>query len=183
VARGRWHLVRLSLVAVAFLALAQVGCASESRTDGPAATESEQVVVDWVGDGDSLRLVDGRELRLLQIDAPELHGDCYGKAASIALRRLTPRGTQVRIVADPRLDRRDAYGRLLRYVFLGRRNIGVELVRAGAASPYFFRNRRGRYAAVLLHAVAEARLAHRGFWNACPGARLDPGIGSVTGHS
>ena len=168
---------------MAFLALGQVGCAGELRRDDPSATEDEHVVVDWVGDGDSLRLVDGRELRLLQIDAPELHGDCYGKAASLALRRLTPRGTHVRIVADPRLDRRDSYGRLLRYVFIRRRNIGVELVRAGAASPYFFRNQRGRYAADLLDAVAQARQSRRGFWKACPGARLEPGIGSVTGHS
>jgi endonuclease YncB( thermonuclease family) len=168
---------------VALLALGTAGCGESSRPDAQRAGDAERAVVDWVGDGDSLRLVDGRKLRLLQIDAPELHGDCYGRAALLVLRRLTPHGTHVRIVADPRLDRRDEYNRLLRYVFLGNRNVGVELVRAGAASPYFFRNRRGRYAPELLDAAAEARAARRGFWKACPGARLDPGIGSVTGRS
>lgn len=177
--------VRLALVAAALLVVVLVpaGCAGSTQPDSPrAAAERERAVVAWVGDGDSLRLVDGREVRLLQIDAPELHGDCYGKAAKRALQRLTPRGTQITIVVDPRLDRRDSYGRLLRYVFLGNRNVGVVLVRAGAASPYFFRNRRGRYAAELLDAVAQARAARRGFWRACPGARLDPGVGSVTGR-
>ena len=73
------------------------------------------------------------------------------------------------------------HGRLLRYVFVGRRNVNVELVREGAASPYFFRNDRGRYADDLLDAVDEAREARRGFWGACPGAELNTGLGSVTG--
>jgi endonuclease YncB( thermonuclease family) len=175
--------VRLSLVAAAPVVLVLAGCAGSQRPDDPqAAAGHERAVVDWVGDGDSLRLADGRELRLLQIDAPELHGDCYGKAAKRALQRLTPHGTQITIVVDPRLDRRDRYGRLLRYAFLGNRNVGLVLVRAGAASPYFFRNRRGRYAAELLNAVAQARAARRGFWKVCPAARLDPGVGSVTGR-
>ena len=46
----------------------------------------------------------------------------------------------------------------------------MELVREGAASPYFFRNDRGRYAHDLLGAVDEARGAHRGYWGACPAA-------------
>ncbi len=149
----------------------------------PAGGAGELAVVDRVGDGDSLRLADGREVRLLQIDAPELHGDCYGEAALVALRRRTPPGTRIRLAADPRLDRRDTYGRLLRYVFVGPHNVVVELVRSGAASPYFFRKRRGRYAAALLDAVAEARAARRGFWGVCSGARLEPYIGSVTGRS
>ena len=59
--------------------------------------------------------------------------------------------------------------------------MNVELVREGAASPYFFRNDRGRYADDLLDAVDDAREAHRGFWGACPGAELNTGLGSVTG--
>jgi endonuclease YncB( thermonuclease family) len=181
--RRRRTLVRLCPVAAALLALGTAGCAAPPGPNAPpAAVTAEHVVVDWVGDGDSLRLADGREVRLLQIDAPELHGDCYGRAALLALRRLTPHGTRIGIVTDPQLDQQDGYGRLLRYVFAGRRNVGVALVRSGAASPYFFRQRRGRYAAALLDAVDEARTAHRGYWQACRGARLDVRIGSVTGR-
>ena len=50
-------------------------------------------------------------------------------------------------------------------------------------SPYFFRNERGRYAGDLLDAVDEARDARRGYWGACPAAKLNTGIGSVTGKA
>ncbi len=121
-------------------------------------------------------------MRLLQIDAPELHGDCYGKAALAALRRLVGEGGRVTLVRDPQLDARDGYGRLLRYVFVAGRNLNLVLVREGAASPYFYRRERGRYAAALLDAVAQARASRRGYWEACPGAELDTGVGSITGR-
>ena len=177
-------LVPVCPVAVVLLVLGAAGCA---RSPGPdallAVDDDERAVVDWVGDGDSLRLVDGRELRLLQIDAPELHGDCYGRAAQLALRRLTPHGTHIMIVA------RSAAGppgqvqaaAALRLCRPAQRRRGARTHGRGVA--VFLRQRRGRYADDLLDAVAEARAAHRGFWKACPGAKLDPGIGSVTGHS
>jgi endonuclease YncB( thermonuclease family) len=134
-----------------------------------------------VNDGDTLRTTSGRRIRLVQVDAPELHTDCYGKAALATLRRLTPPGTAVTLVRDPDLDATDRYGRLLRYVVVGGRNVNLALVREGAASPYFFRGGRGRYARDLLAAADEARAAHRGFWGACPQAKLDTGVGSITG--
>lgn len=40
--------------------------------------------VSHVGDGDSIRLANGTQLRLVQIDAPELgEGECYAQAARI----------------------------------------------------------------------------------------------------
>lgn len=138
-------------------------------------------MVAWVNDGDTLTLRDGRKVRLLQVDAPELSSECYGRPASRALVSLAPKGTRVKLVPDARLDAVDRHGRLLRYVFVGRQNLNVELVRRGAASPYFFRNVRGRYAGLLMDAVEAARNARRGYWGACPGAELNPGIGSVTG--
>ena len=93
-----------------------------------------------------------------------------------------PKGTRVSLVRDPALDDRDRYGRLLRYLFVRDENVNVELVRDGAASPYFFRGDRGRFADELLDAVDEARAAHRGYWGACPGADLNTGLGSITGR-
>jgi endonuclease YncB( thermonuclease family) len=87
----------------------------------------------------------------------------------------------VMLVRDPELDDRDQHGRLLRYVFVGERNVNVELVERGAASPYYFRGDRGRYADELDDAVDEARDDEAGYWGACPGAELNTGIGSVTG--
>ena len=141
----------------------------------------ESAIVAYVNDGDTLLTTSGHRVRLVQIDAPELHGDCFGKAALAALRRLTPKGARITLVRDRGVYVPDRYGRQLRYVFVSGTNVNVALVREGAASPYFFRGERGRYARDLLDAVAEARAARRGYWGACPRARLNTGVGSITG--
>ena len=156
------------------------GCGGTTG-ESPAREARESGIVATVHDGDTLRLEDGRRVRLVQIDAPELPGDCYGRASRAALLGLAPPGSRVELERDPRLDGRDGYGRLLRYVLVAGRNVNVELVRAGAASPYFYRRQRGRDAEALLQAVREARDEGRGYWGACPRAELDPRLGSLTG--
>jgi micrococcal nuclease len=134
-----------------------------------------RVVVASVYDGDTIKLDDGRRVRLLQIDTPELgSGECFSRAARTALLRLAPVGSTVSLQADAALDRVDRYGRLLRYVFRGSTNVNLELVRRGAAAPYFYRGDRGRYASRLLAAARAAKAARRGLWGACPGTVLDP---------
>lgn len=121
-----------------------------------------------VGDGDSLDLHSGARVRLVQIDAPELgERECYSRESRTALERLVPRDTEVELESDPRLDDVDRYGRLLRYVHAAGRNVNLELVRRGAAAPYFRRGVEGRHASELLDAVVEARDARRGMWGAC----------------
>lgn len=174
---------RLSRAArlLALLAVTATGCQPGPESEPEPTVAGETAIVARVGDGDSLTLTDGRKLRLLQVDAPELAQDCYGRAALRELSSLAGPGTRVRLVRDPRLDTSDRYGRPLRYVFVGTRNVNVELVRRGAASPYFFRSERGRYADVLLSAVDAARQRRAGYWGACPGAELNTGLGSLTG--
>jgi micrococcal nuclease len=172
------------VLALAAMTALAVGCSPSEPTSTPTITTasvSEAATVSRVSDGDTLRTTAGRRIRLVQIDAPELHGDCFGKGALVALRRLTPPGARVTLERDPTLDATDRYGRQLRYVFVDGTNVNLALVRQGAASPYFFRGERGRFARELLVAVAEARKALRGYWGACPGARLDPNRGSITG--
>jgi micrococcal nuclease len=173
---------RLILPAVlAALATGCQGSGTETESTTTAALPAAGGVVEWVNDGDTLTLTSGAKVRLVQVDAPELTTDCYGRPALRALIALAPKGTRVTLARDPALDDRDRYGRLLRYVFVGGENVNVRIVREGAASPYFFRNERGRYAGALLDAVDEARDAHRGLWGSCPGAELNTGLGSVTG--
>jgi endonuclease YncB( thermonuclease family) len=176
---GSRGLRRLGLL----LALACAGCGGGD----PAPTAGEAVVgsiavVDSVRDGDTILLEDGRRVRLVQVDAPELGVECHGDAAARELERLLPAGTSVRLERDPRLDDRDRHDRLLRYVEAGGRNVGIELVRAGAAAPYFYRGVRGRHADALLAAAAEARDARRGLWAACPRTRLEPRRAIETGR-
>ena len=165
---------------MAALLLVPTSCGDESTSrDTPSKAESG--VVARVNDGDTLTLRGGRQVRLVQIDAPELETDCYGRAAQRALAALTPKGTRLRLVRDPDLDDTDRFGRLLRYVLVGERDVNVELVRRGAASPYFFRNERGEHAEELLDAVDAARDERAGYWGACPAAKLNTGLGSITG--
>ena len=139
-----------------------VGGAEDRPTNGTG-------VVARVNDGDTLTLRNGAKIRLVQIDAPELTTDCYGRAAQGALAALVPEGTRVRLVRDPSLDDHDRYGRLLRYVLVDDTDVNLELVRRGAASPYFFRNERGEHAAELLRPSTR-----RGLGTSATGARAPP---------
>jgi endonuclease YncB( thermonuclease family) len=133
------------------------------------------VVVDRVIDGDTIVLRNGAHVRLLQIDAPESHfgHECYSDRATWALRKLLPPGTRVVLRTDPTLDTVDRYGRLLRYVLRDGVNVNVELVRRGAAAPYFYRGERGRYASLLQELALRARGAGIGLWGKCPGTGVD----------
>jgi len=93
-----------------------------------------------ITDGDTVKLADGRSVRLLQIDTPELNeNECYAKESQLALANLLNiRGT-LRITTDPNLDKVDAYGRILRYIFNGKVNINHEMVKIGDATPYYHR--------------------------------------------
>jgi endonuclease YncB( thermonuclease family) len=125
-------------------------------------------------DGDTIRLASGERVRLVQIDAPEERdGECYAGEATAELERLVPPGTRVRIETDPALDEVDRYDRVLAYVYKGNENVNLTLFVRGAASVWFYRGARGRYADDLLQAAEKAQAAGRGLWGACE-ARLDP---------
>ena len=147
------------------------------------AARSQLFRISYVIDGDTVVLTNGEHVRLVQIDAPEVHSqpECYGAQAQALLRRLLTPGTTVRVEADPRLDQVDRYGRLLRYLFKGPTNLNLELVREGAATVWFYDHDRGRYAGQFLQAALDARAAHRGLWGACPRTPFDPYHGADTG--
>ena len=150
----------------------------------PTAPISQSGVVASVYDGDTLTLRSGQRVRLLQLDTPELgSGECYSRAARTALLSLMPIGSRVTLETDARLDRVDRYGRLLRYVHRGSLNVNLELVKRGAAAPYFYGGDKGKYANRLLTETQRARAAKRGLWKACPGTRLDPYRAVDTGRS
>ncbi|HEX4746891.1 MAG TPA: thermonuclease family protein [Gaiellaceae bacterium] len=143
---------------------ALAGCA-EAEVEVAAP---EVASVERVGDGDTLDLRGGERVRLLQIDAPELgEGECYARASLRDLERLAGEGTRVHLEADPDLDDRDRYRRLLRYVRVDGTLVNLELVRLGAATPYFRGGDEGVHADALLAAVEEARADRRGMWGAC----------------
>ena len=79
-------------------------------------------------------------------------------------RRNRPIGTRVSLEADPHLD-------------------NVDLVRAGAAAPYFYGHELGKYALRMLADAQRAKAAKRGLWGACSGTALDPYRAVDTGIS
>ncbi|HEX4521834.1 MAG TPA: thermonuclease family protein [Gaiellaceae bacterium] len=141
--------------------------------------------IDHVADGDTVDLTNGDKIRLVQIDTPEVYftPECYGEQASALTKRLLPPGTLVRLLPEPATDSVDQYGRLLRYVIRVRDglNVNVQLVRVGAAAPYFYDARRGRYAALLDRLALRARARKLGLWGLCRGTPFDPDRGVDSG--
>jgi micrococcal nuclease len=153
--------------ALVLLVLALLGCGG-NNSDEALSPKPQAGTVSQVADGDTIRLTNGKRVRLVQIDAPKLHlGECYGARARSDLIKLIPRGRRVRLELDAKLDQVDEHGRQLAYVFAGGTNVNVEQVRRGAARLFFYRGRRGRYADRLRQAAREARSAGRGLWSAC----------------
>ncbi len=72
----------------------------------------------------------------------------------------------MRLFTEPATDSVDQYGRLLRYVVRvnGAVNVNIRLVAVGAAAPYFYRGRIGRYAARLESLAKRARAKKLGLW-------------------
>ena len=162
--------VRVPFLVLSTLLTFPLACGgTHARAGGPEGAVAR------VLDGDTIVLEDGRHIRLVQLDAPEIDEDeCYAQAAKLVLVRLLPPGTPVRIETDPALDKVDRHGRTLAYLRKESTNINLELVRGGAAAPWFYDGDRGRYAGELLATARRAQLKQRGLWGACPGTVLDP---------
>ena len=141
-------------------------------------------VVGRVIDGDTIELKNGKRVRLVQIDSPELgDGECFAQESTTILSAILPAGTKVKLEADPALDKKDGSGRLLRYVHKGKKNVNIVLVRRGAATVWFYQGERGAYAKRLLKRSEEAMNASRGLWGTCPGTLFDPEQAATTGTS
>jgi endonuclease YncB( thermonuclease family) len=149
-----------------------------------AASSSGTFRVDHVADGDTLTLRNGQRVRLVQIDTPEVYfgTECYGPQAAAITKRLLPSGTAVRLATEPATDSVDVYGRLLRYVIRARDNLNVNvyLVRIGAAAPYFYDHRLGRYASLLQQLALRARRLRLGLWGRCRHTAYNPYRGVAT---
>src|SRR6185295_3985034 len=114
-----------------------------------------------VVDGDTLRLPDGRKLRLPAIDAPELGRPCAAQAAEFLAERLAGR----RLELSPPDPPRDRYGRLLADVLADGESVSAALVERGLAWVYDRRDaslvaRQAR--AVEARAGVHARLGRAG---------------------
>jgi micrococcal nuclease len=139
---------------------------AESRPRVAVATVTRVV------DGDTIEArIDDRveDVRYIGVDTPETVKpdapvQCYGPPASTFNHHLVE-GRPVRLVFG--VERRDVYGRLLAYVYLGRRFVNATLVRRGLARTLTIPP-NDRFAPLFRRLELRAARAGRGLWGACP---------------
>ena len=157
----------------ALVAVGGTGRRAAPARDPPLVLEPN-ATVEHVVDGDTVvARVDGRDehVRLIGIDTPETVDPkrpvmCFGPEASAETHTLLPDGTPVRLVRD--VEARDAYGRLLAYVYRATDGTFVNLALAqGGFADVLAIAPNTAHGAELRAAVTDAKLAHRGLWGAC----------------
>jgi micrococcal nuclease len=160
---------RFLLVAVTFVV---AGCSAPSSAGPPGRATVVHVV-----DGDTIDVTIGghrERVRLIGINTPETVDprrpvECFGHEASEHTKTLLPAGTAVDLVRD--VEPRDAYGRLLAYVY--RRPDGLfvnlDLATQGYADLLTFPPNIA-HVDEFRGAVAAARRSSRGLWSRCQAA-------------
>ncbi|MBA4072772.1 MAG: hypothetical protein C0497_13180 [Gemmatimonas sp.] len=166
VTRMSWHVAR---VWVAALSLASVESSPVEGQLPRAPRDSKRLaspnitcVVAKLADGDSFTCADGREVRLLLIDTPELAQAPWGQMAKRQLETMVRPGTAVRLEVD-RMSV-DRYQRTLAYVWVDTVMVNEAMVARGWAVVLAYEN--VRHLDRMKRAECEAQAAKRGFWQA-----------------
>lgn len=143
----------------------------------PAAAELLRGEVVGVSDGDTITLLIGGNrsvrIRLAEIDAPELHGQPFGRAAKTALSALVYRR---QALVDVRTV--DRYGRAVAVVHVSGANVNAAMVEKGLAWAYLRYQTDPLYAR--LQAVAQQRKV--GLWRVSSPAPVPPWSFRQTGN-
>ena len=175
-----------AVLAVGFCA----GLSPAARADGacPAPGTAESVVVAYVDDGDTVKLTDGRRVRLAGIDAPEVAHPAYndrpaspaepfGDASRAALQSILARSHN-RILLRSGSAGEDRYGRTLAYLYTpAGQSIQQQLVADGLAMAVYMPPNLA-LSDCLTATEQAARQARRGIWG---NAEYDPGIDTARG--
>jgi micrococcal nuclease len=128
---------------------------SSNKSDTSATStlrDTQPFTLVRVVDGDTIHVTDAtgtkESIRLLGIDAPEIHydtpeeSDCYAWEAKEVLQDFLKDVDTVTVTKDPSQDTRDAYDRLLGYVRTDTlEDVNRLLIEFGAAREYTFKNR------------------------------------------
>ena len=147
--------------------------ATPSTGGGSAAVEpgipsaATEAWVEYVHDGDTLFLQDGRKVRLLGINTPEVgaHLECEGDEATAVPRAMLPTGTHVWVQQD--LDPVDQYGRSLLFIYTDAGiNVNLALLTQGDAEVMQFKPNH-RLNDEVHGAEIVARDSLLGLWGAC----------------
>ena len=154
--------------------LLAVGMLFGCQDSGIAEPDLETAVVKRVVDGDTVELTDGRKIRYIGVDTPEIshsqgeEDDCFGQEARNFNEALVL-GKTVELEYD--LEPKDRYGRTLAYVWLvsgtSRRLVAEELIRKGYGKVLTIPP-NDLYKERLEVAEEMARSDGAGLWSQCP---------------
>jgi micrococcal nuclease len=137
-----------------------------------------------VYDGDTVTLDDGRKVRLLAVDTPEIkEHEPFAIEARDLVRGLCE-GRDVWLEFDA--EREDRYGRLLCYLYVrddaGPRMVNAEILRSGLGR-FYTPGANSRYADALLTCQRDARDAGRGSWKDYVLAKPKKVVVTRSGHA
>jgi endonuclease YncB( thermonuclease family) len=121
--------------------------------------QNKEYAVKDVVDGDTFNTIDGRSVRLIGVNAPELGQPCSFEAKAKLEEILS--GGKVMMEADA--GDKDVYGRLLRYVYVDDLFVNEEMVRLGLAVTEEIEP-NNKYASLFQTAEDKARKAGRCIW-------------------
>jgi micrococcal nuclease len=127
----------------------------------PPADRATICRVERVSDGDSFYCNQGKRVRLIGIDTPELSQGELGRQSREALLRLMPPGSELRLELDA--TPADRYGRILAYGWRDSVMVNREMVRQGWALLYTVPP-NVRYVESLRAAQDSAQSEHAGHW-------------------
>ncbi|MBU0759505.1 MAG: thermonuclease family protein [Candidatus Omnitrophica bacterium] len=130
----------------------------------------KEVLVSRVIDGDTIELSDGRTVRYIGIDTPEIREKNNGtwsykpmpySEEAREFNRDLVEGKAVKLEFD--VQKLDKYDRILAYVHVGDRMVNLEMLSRGYAMMYTYPP-NVKYSEMFLKAQDEAREARRGLW-------------------
>ena len=159
----RAHLTRCAL----FVFLAALLPALLTAQTCLPLTVNEYATVRYVHDGDTLHLADGRKLRFIGINTPELArrnrpAEPYALAARDFVRKQLPTGSRIGLAYGP--ERKDRHGRILAHIVLaGGESLNQRLLEKGFAQYIAVPPNLGQLSCYR-QAEQQARKAKQGLW-------------------
>jgi len=135
----------------------------------PNAIWEQTVTLKQVNDGDTVTLENGRLVRFIGINTPEINyrnknkSEPYALEAKKLLQRHIKPGSKLHLLFDK--IKQDKYGRLLAYVYSkGGRDLALLQLQAGFAKHWVI-GRNDRFWRCFQNAERQARLRKRGLWS------------------
>lgn len=129
-----------------------------------AFAKAEFATVSTVKDGDTVKLTNGKTVRYIGINSPEIKSnECFSAEAKSINSKLV-KGKRIKLVSDK--SDTDKYGRLLRYVWIGDSFVNDYLIKNGYATTLSI-SPDLKHSKTFKQSQEEARNNKRGLWGKC----------------